>query len=354
MSIKLKISVHYDINNGGDSYAQRWIEQLEKKEVSVSIINCYDSNIIDSVRNSDGLMWHWFHKPGDKQAAPKILQAIQFGLGIPVFPSYKTSWHYDEKVAQHYLLEAIDAPKINSWVFWKYEEALNFLRSCSFPVIFKLSVGAGSSNVIKLNSQDDAIPVLKKIFRQGIFPYTINEYKPKAFPKDIHGFKKLIKRGLDAISYFLFQRYPSPPGYYLLQKNYAYFQEFLPNNSHDIRITVIGNRAFGFIRYNRPNDFRASGSGLIDYDPNKIPLDAVRIAHKISKDNEFQSMAYDFLYSANRELLVNEISYCYADWAVHNCPGYWDRNLQWHQGNVWPEQAHVEDFIYYIQNGEVP
>ena len=44
-------------------------------------------------------------------------------------------------------------------------------------------------------------------------------------------------------------------------KDYVYFQKFLPNNKYDIRIVVIGDRAFGFIRYNRENDFRASGSG---------------------------------------------------------------------------------------------
>ena len=36
-----------------------------------------------------------------------------------------------------------------------------------------------------------------------------------------------------------------------------YFQEFLPGNAFDTRITAIGNRAFGFLRENRPRDFRA-------------------------------------------------------------------------------------------------
>lgn len=68
----------------------------------------------------------------------------------------------------------------------------------------------------------------------------------------------------------------------------------MPNNPNDIRITVIGNRAFGYIRYNRPEDFRASGSGNFDVTKENVPIEAVKIAHQLSKQMGFQSMAYDF------------------------------------------------------------
>src|SRR6185503_17089802 len=45
---------------------------------------------------------------------------------------------------------------------------------------------------------------------------------------------------------------------------YILLQEFLSNNKFDTRVTVIGNRAFAYRRFNRPNDFRASGSGNFD------------------------------------------------------------------------------------------
>ena len=34
------------------------------------------------------------------------------------------------------------------------------------------------------------------------------------------------------------------------------------------------------------------------------------------------------------------------------CPGYWDRDLRWHEEHVWPEQAQVEDFIALIEKTE--
>ena len=88
----------------------------------------------------------------------------------------------------------------------------------------------------------------------------------------------------------------------------------------------------GFIRYNRDNDFRASGSGLIDYDISKIPEDALIIARDLSKKAGFQSMAYDFLMK-NGEPVINELSYCFMNTALQKCKGYWDFNLKWHHEN---------------------
>jgi glutathione synthase/RimK-type ligase-like ATP-grasp enzyme len=46
----------------------------------------------------------------------------------------------------------------------------------------------------------------------------------------------------------------------------VYLQKFIKNNDGDYRVTVIGGKfAYSFKRLNRPNDFRASGSGRIDY-----------------------------------------------------------------------------------------
>lgn len=344
----MKIAVHFDKNDHKDSYASRWILALRNKKIDVKKVMLRSTDAIHQVKDCDGVMWHWFHTPKDKQSAPKILQAIEIGLNIPTFPNINTSWHYDEKVAQNYFFDAIDAPKVPTWVFWNYDEAKKFIEKCSYPVIFKLSVGAGSSNVLKLNNKTEANKILCKIFQEGFFPYTMNEFEVKLWPTSLYGIFQIYKRVLYAIKYITLQKYPQLPNYYLPQKNYAYFQVFLPNNKNDIRITVIGNRAFGFIRYNRPNDFRASGSENFNSDPANIPIEAVKIAHKISHKHKFQSMAYDFLKGANDEILLVEISYCYANWVVQDCKGYWDRNLNWHEEQVWPENAHVEDFINMI------
>ncbi|GBG57996.1 hypothetical protein SPFL3102_01716 [Sporomusaceae bacterium FL31] len=352
MCKNLKIAIHSANDNDIDTFAPRWLERLEQKGIEVLVLDFRQQNIMNMIKQCDGAMWHWLHSPEDKQYAPKILQAIN-RLGIPTFPNVDTCWHYDEKVSQHYLFKAVDAPHIPSWVFWNYDEALIFIENCTYPIVFKLSVGAGSANVLKLDSYKEAKIIIDKIFLEGFFPYTLNEFAHKFQLKVRDVFSRnFLSRIVQAVKYIIFDDYPSIPGYFLIQKNYAYFQEFLPYNQYDIRVTVIGNRAFGFIRYNRPNDFRASGSGLIDYDIEKIPREAILIAHCISQKLGFQSMAYDFLLTSDGKPVINEISYCYVNTAVYNCPGYWDKDLVWHEGNIWPEYAHIDDFVMQIQSGD--
>lgn len=356
MNTRYKIAIHYHDDAHQDSFARRWIAECRNRDTDVLAIDFRQSDIIKKISDCDGAMWHWFHLPDDKQVAPKVLQAIESGLKIPVFPNLATRWHYDDKLAQHYLFEAIKAPKINSWVFWNYEAARCFIKECQYPIVFKLSVGAGSANVLKFDSRAEAEQVLEQIFGPGFFPYTVNEFASQndkvEQPAIQKGIRNRIRRMMQG-KVVSEHQVASIPWYYLVQKNYAYFQEFLPGNPYDIRITVIGNRAFGFIRHNRPNDFRASGSGSLDYDLNKIPPEAVRIAHQISEENGFQSMAYDFLYDHDRRILLNEISYCYVNKAISNCPGFWDRQLVWHAGQIHPEMAQVEDFLYYIETGKL-
>ena len=335
----MKIAVHV---NEDELFDKKWIEFIAQKGVEVLPVDMMRSDILNLVKECDGVMWHFHHSPLDKQVASKILPVIEEVLNIPVWPNYHTRWHFDEKIAQHYLLQALGVPSVKSWVFWNYEEAKKFIENDAlFPLVFKLSVGAGAANVMKVDSQKEAFKLLEEMFCTGIFPYSVNEYAEKSN----------IRTKLDNTYKYLFRGIQFPlPGYYQVQKDYIYFQKFLPGNDNDVRITVIGDRAFGFIRYNRDGDFRASGSGKIDVDPANIPIEAVKVAHEVSRKNGFQSMAYDFLRDEKGEYLINEISYGYADWAVYDCPGYWDCNLNWHEGHVWPEEAQIDDFIRYISS----
>jgi hypothetical protein len=71
----------------------------------------------------------------------------------------------------------------------------------------------------------------------------------------------------------------------------------------------------------------------------------VEIAFDISQKMRFQSMAYDFLHNEQDQPEFCEISYTYVSSAVRNCPGYWDTDLNWHEGHFWPEHLHLIDAL---------
>jgi hypothetical protein len=128
-------------------------------------------------------------------------------------------------------------------------------------------------------------------------------------------------------------------------QHYVLFQRYLPDNRYDMRIVTYGDRAFGYRRFQRPGDFRASGSQIKDLNPKNIDPECVKLSQKISKDFGFQCMAYDFFYGANGEPRILEICYTLPELAIVNLPGYWDGDLKWHAGNFWPQYFHLRDLL---------
>lgn len=125
------------------------------------------------------------------------------------------------------------------------------------------------------------------------------------------------------------------------EKRYVYFQDFIPNNKFDTRIVVIGGeKALGEVRFVRKGDFRTSGSGQYSY--NDINIDAVKIAFEISRKLKLQSVAFDFVLDESLKPLVVEMSYGFGTEGIGKAPGYWDHNLEWHEGKFDPCRWMVE------------
>lgn len=81
----------------------------------------------------------------------------------------------------------------------------------------------------------------------------------------------------------------------------------------------------------RKNDFRASGSGDMKYDRKQFNENDIRLAFEIHQKINGQCTAMDFVYQNDKPLLV-EISYGFVPKAYDLCPGYWDSNLNWYEG----------------------
>jgi len=344
------IGIHPD-RVGAESYSTRWEAALLARGVQVRQLDLLAGDALQQARGCDGVMWRWLHNASEKQSARNILFALEYHLHIPVYPDIGTSWHFDEKGAQVYLFQALGAPTPQNWLFWRRKDALAWAEHAEYPVVFKLFSGAGSANVLLAGSRAEAAELIERAFCRGFFPYTLNEYAESRSTMGLR-VRNFARRCRDAGRYVWSGDYPRlHPHYWKPEFGYAYFQEFVAGNEFDIRITVIGDRAFGFRRHNRPNDFRASGSGSLDPDPAGIDLECVRLAFALSQRGGFQSMAYDFLMRDGRPLLV-EISSSFADWAVHSCPGHWNGQMQWVPGQLWPEEAQVDDFLIRASAGK--
>ncbi|WP_404413644.1 hypothetical protein LG277_09520 [Vreelandella aquamarina] len=330
------------IHDRPGSFSDKWIEYCEKQCLSYKIVNCYSSDIIEQMSNCDGLMWHWGHNDHKAALFARQLTYSLEASGKYVFPSAATVWHFDDKVGQKYVLDSIDAPIVPSYVFYGKQEALSWAESANFPKVFKLRGGAGAENVRIAKTRKEAESFIRKAFGRGFkVKNRLNFLKERLwhFKRDrsVKSFLNISK----GLARLLLPA--SAERNFLRERNYAYFQDFIPNNDSDIRVIVIGKRAFAIKRMVREGDFRASGSGQIIYDPAQIPQECIKIAFEISKRLGSQCLAYDFVFEGYQPLVV-ELSYSFARKVYLPCPGYWTEQLEWVEGNFFPEFFMAEDF----------
>ncbi|NSW87072.1 MAG: hypothetical protein HPY84_12210 [Syntrophobacteraceae bacterium] len=282
--------------------------------------------------------------------ARQLIYALE-SFGIHIFPNSRTCFHFDDKLAQKYLLEAVNAPLADTWIFYSIESANAWISTTAFPKVFKLRTGAGSSNVRLVHTPDEAYRLVNVAFSYGFNPVKgyFSDFSTRIRKThSLNAFFTKLLRAPSVVKDLINKRNIYPP-----ERGYIYFQEFLPGNLYDTRVTVIGNRAFAFIRYNRPGDFRASGSGLIDHRPESIDIRIISEAFRIADSIGSQSLAMDFVYDTEQNPRLLEISYAYVPDAVYDCPGHWDSALNWHQGHVWPQDAILNDIIHKIYRADL-
>jgi glutathione synthase/RimK-type ligase-like ATP-grasp enzyme len=325
------------IHDSQSGFHPHWVEYCRNKGIPYKSVDCYASNIVEQVKDCRALLWHHSHSnPQDILVAKKILFALEHA-GLMVFPDFRTAWYFDDKVAQKYLFEALDIPRLPTYVFVEKATALEWASTTDFPKVFKLRHGAGSSCVRLVRNKTQARRLIRLAFGRGLPVYSpwdnLKEriYKWRQGASDAADLAKGVGR-------FLY-----PPRFSKVlgrQAGYVLFQDFAPDNDSDIRITVIGDKAYGVRRWVRPGDFRASGSGLDAPSPQYVDIEAVATAFRLAKKLGSSCLSCDIVRKPDRSLAVVEISYGFI-WK-DDCPGFWDSKLNWHAAEYRPEHWMVD------------
>lgn len=334
----MKIAIHK--NKGG--FSEHWVKHCEENGIEYKLVDCYSSIIIKEIEDCDALMWHPLQMDYKAELFFKQLMYSVQSSGKKVFPDFNTVWHFDDKVGQKYLLEAHHVPFVNTYVFYEKKEAVKWANATDFPKVFKLRGGAGSDNVKLARDRNEAVKLIDKAFGRGFSQYNkvgslverLRMYKngKTTFTNVLKGFYRLL--------------FPTMHSKVMgRERGYIYFQEFIPNNNFDVRVCVVGAKAFAIKRMTRENDFRASGSGNIIYDKNQIDESCVRLAFEVNKKINSQSIAFDFVLDSKNNPLIIEVSYGFRPSGYYDCPGYWDENLNWIEGKFNPYGWMVDNVV---------
>lgn len=336
------IAIHYCVG----TFSDRWIQYCKEKLIPHIVVDMFSDDFFDTIK-SHGIKYLLAHpQMADRAsliAARSIINSCETA-GISVFPSHNDFWHFDDKIAQKYLFEFMGIKTPKTHVFFNKEAAIRWARDASYPVVFKLKAGAGSVNVSLLKSRSDAQKKINQMFGKGLSATdgatkdVITKIRNHRAKRDwLATIKRLpitLKRWYD-----LRQSIDR-------ERGYIYFQEFIDKNDHDIRVVIIGERAFAFRRMVRPGDFRASGSGVIDHSPEKIEKDMILYAFDVAKILGVKCIAFDFVrQKISGDPLIVEMSFGFVPDVVHQCPGHWNRKFEWNDGHVYPQDAILNDMI---------
>ncbi len=303
---------------------------LEKYGIPFEEIDCYASDIISRMDDYSGIFWWYSHYvTADKMEAQNILDIAE-KKGLKVYPDHNTAWHFDDKIAEMYAFQSVGAPIPESFVFYREDECLKWLETeAGFPLVGKLRNGSGSTNVRILKDAAKARKFCHRMFTKGYDSAPSLLYKTYSKVQSTRDWKTLVER-FRKIPNFLKAR--SSAKRISIEKDYCYFQEFVPNDGYDLKVAVVGDKLGYFARHVRKGDFRASGGGDFYYDKSLLTEQIIKDAFRVADELRTQCIGFDFVVDRRTgKGLIIEMCHGFDQHAVYDAGGYFDRDCIWHE-----------------------
>ncbi len=327
----IKVAICYNpkhISHSG-SWANSWIEYCRKHEIEFELLDGTKNDIIPKLRDFTYLLWHFTGFSFTHMLVARDVLYSAKAMGLKVFPDFNEAWHFDDKIAENYLLESANASIPLSHVFFKLDEAVKWIKEdASFPLVAKLRKGSGSQNVKLITDRREGIHYCRKMFGNGFNFAPSIAFKTSSnikSAKTIAAFYNRMKR----IPEFIRMRKKAKE--FPNERGYVFFQGYIPNDGFDIKIVVVGDKLSFVARNIRKNDFRASGGGDLFYDRGLVSKEIIDMAFGISDRLGFQCMGYDFVIDRDSDCgKIVEISYGFSNSAIMSAGGYFDRKGNWH------------------------
>jgi len=242
-------------SNVPGAYWPKYERFLKNNNIKYDYYEVDKSDFIEEGKKFDIIIWRTPNEPAKQDEAASKIRILQNHLGKICLPSEEELWFYENKINQYYIGQVKGLPMIETFISNSEVEAMEYIRKCKYPVVSKVTTGSSSQGVKLIKNARQASKMCKKVFENGL----------------------------------------SSCWTYVKQKNYVYFQQFIPNAKYDLRIIVIGNSFFGYYRQVPKDDFRASGSGIEIFDE-VLPEEAMLLAKEVKmKYIESRMLAVDLL-----------------------------------------------------------
>ena len=314
------------------SWAYPWEEYLKEHNIPYDKVNLLTVDAIDTLKDYDVLLWHFGQYSWTNMLEARSILYSAKMMGLKVFPDFNDAWHFDDKVAEMYALQAVGAPIPKSQVYY----SMNSLKMAldegkiDFPIVAKLRTGSGSHNVKLIHNRTQLLRYARRMFGRGFKPAPSLIYKTTSNIRSSHDKATFIAKLKRAPEFLRTRkggkRFPN-------EKGYVYLQEFIPSDGYDMKVVVVGDKLSGLYRPIRSHDFRASGGGEVHYNKELFTENIIKSAFAAADAIGFKCVGFDYVVD-NRtgEGKIVEMSYGFSHTAVMGMGGWFDRECNWHEG----------------------
>ncbi len=287
---------------------------LKNNNICYAYYDIYRNDWIKQAEKFDIIVWHTDSNPSEMYMAESKIYILENVLHKLCFPSFHEVWQYEDKNRAAYLYEALAIPSMLTLVTNSKKDALQLIENIHYPVITKVHIGSGSSGVKKIKDKRSLIKIIEQSFGN-------------------HGYKTIFP--------------------YFRVKNSVYVQKFIDDAAFDLRIMIIGEKLFGYYRYPKKGDFRASGAGI--YEKKELPENAMRLAISIKQKMNSRLLGIDLLYSQKEQQyyvietsLFNRIDTA-EQLVVNGIPGYYDisnnDDIVFKVGRYWIQELVMQQIV---------
>ncbi|MCD4828956.1 MAG: hypothetical protein K8R90_05950 [Candidatus Cloacimonetes bacterium] len=294
------------LRNENEIDHQFWIEacQAQNDRVQFDVIDLTRSDWLQQVTRKpyDMLIARppgitsWF-----KQLYDERIYIIHDVLKIPIYPSCQEIFMYENKRMMAYWLAANKLPYPHTWVFYNQDEALEFSRTCQYPLVAKTAIGSAGSGVKILTSPGATKRYINQAFsNRGI----TRKWGPNLRKVGlVQRAKKRLKKPGEYLKFITKHRGQVAAD---AQCWFVIFQEY-HKISFEWRAVKIGDSYFAHKKIATRGNL-ISGSSQVSWDgPSPELLDFLR---NTSESHGLQALAFDLFETEDGKFLINELQ-CY-------------------------------------------
>jgi glutathione synthase/RimK-type ligase-like ATP-grasp enzyme len=228
-------------------HANNWVEEAKVFDIILGFFRCE--------------FWHL-------QEMQEKYHFLETFMGKTTYPSANHAILYENKRLEAHFAKYYGLSFANTYVTHDKSDALRLVDCMKYPFISKIVPGSGSLGVEMIHNPTQAKKVVEQAFSRNGRRTFYNSFR---------------------------------------QKDYVYFQDYVPNDGYDVRAMVVGKKwGLGGYRKVLEGDFRASGMNTAVY--RDLPEEPLRIGRQVNKIIKSPFLCVDMVHDLEGKYHIIEFS----------------------------------------------